>query len=73
MERTCLPYCCCQFQFGGNELQPMVVTLLSHKNCTSHQELMAGRLSVNDMENILYYIVLLLIVFVSHLKTTALL
>jgi len=51
----------------------MVVTLLSHKNCTAHQDLVTGRLSMNDMKNNLSYSMLLLIVFVSHLKTTALL
>jgi len=37
---------------------------LSHKNCTAHQELVAGRLLMNDMKNNLSYSMLLLIVFV---------
>jgi hypothetical protein len=41
----------------------MVVTLLLHKNCSAHQELVAGRLSMNDMKNNLSYSVLLSIVF----------
>jgi len=47
---------------------------LSHKNCVAHQELVAGRLSMNDMKTtyltVCYF---LLSLFVSHLKTTALL